>query len=283
MKAQGRVAMESTIEAVVAAFCDDTLTQIRDASPGSFYMSSSMVHEKLKNMIGEASNLFGADQEHAVESNDLLLQEVLVRIKQQYPQILDSGDAIYTGLAGEHEADGETAAQRADVPDLTDTMQANESTVNAFCADIRRQLRHPKCLTFFMPTDKVYEKLEETFMETRHMAGQEDLEFTESRLWEMIDMIKRKYPGMLQQDNSIIKSATNCCFCNRESTHHYQQQPFCRQCYLLIQNPEGEEPMPREPRIECRYCQTTQKPFIAHLGILHCLSCRDLIKDITGE
>ena len=57
-----------------------------------------------------------------------------------------------------------------------------------------------------MPPEKVYEKLEETFTTLMCMAGETDNQFNESRLWEMIEIIKRIYPWMLQNDNSILKN-----------------------------------------------------------------------------
>ena len=63
---------------------------------------------------------------------------------------------------------------------------------NAFCEDIGEQFRHPKCTTFFMTPEQVYDKVE-AMCEKAYEAtdGHEKMEFSESLLWEIIATIKK--------------------------------------------------------------------------------------------
>ena len=152
---------------------------------------------------------------------------------------------------------------------------------NAFCEDIGRQLRHPKCTTFFMSSEQVYEKVE-VMCEKGYEAtdGREKTEFNEAVLWEIIASIKKNSPHLLQNDNSISKKVKDCTLCQKKQGQYvHKKHLLCQQCQQMVLELEGEDPS--TPTIlQCYYCHSIED-LVAYLDVIHCPSCLHMVKQIT--
>ena len=152
---------------------------------------------------------------------------------------------------------------------------------NTFCEEIGIHLCHPKCTTFFMSTEQVYEKVEEICQRAYvAMNEHETMEFNEALLWDIIASIKRKDPHLLQNDNSINKMARDCTICQRKQgqfVHHTHL--LCQECQQMVLELEGKDTS--SPTIlQCHYCDSTED-LVAHLDVIHCPSCLRMIRQIT--
>ena len=152
---------------------------------------------------------------------------------------------------------------------------------NAFCEDIEEHLRHPKCITFYMAPEQVYDKVEEICQKASEATdGHENTEFSESLLWEIIAVIKKSSPHLLQNDNSICKTAKDCTFCHkRPGQHIHKNQLMCPQCRQMVLELEGEDPTP-QMILQCYFCHSTEG-LIAHLDVIHCPGCLHMVKQIA--
>ena len=99
--------------------------------------------------------------------------------------------------------------------------------VKAFTNEITGKMKHPKCTTFFMSADDVQEKLQSMCEDAYDVAANpEELEFNEGTFWELIRLIKRDNPNLLEADNSISKGTTTkekltCYYCQRPGAKAY--------------------------------------------------------------
>ena len=152
---------------------------------------------------------------------------------------------------------------------------------NAFCKDIRMQLRHPKCTTFFMSPEQVYEKVEAICGKAYEATdGHEKMEFNEALLWEIIALIKKKDPHLLQNDNSISKKAKDCTLCQmKPGQYAHKTHLLCQQCYQMVLELEGEDPSP-PTTLQCFYCHDI-RDLVAYQDVIHCPSCLHMIKQWT--
>ena len=152
---------------------------------------------------------------------------------------------------------------------------------NIFCEEIDAHLQHPKCANFFMAPEQVYEKIEE-ICERAYVAtdGHEGMEFNEALLWDIIALIKRNDPHLLQDDHSISKKAKDCTICQRrpgQVTH--LTHLLCPECQQMVLELEGTDASPIT-KLRCHYCHSTED-LVAHLDVIHCPSCLHQIKQIT--
>ena len=151
----------------------------------------------------------------------------------------------------------------------------------AFCEDIGEQFRHPKCTTFFMTPEQVYDKVE-AMCEKAYEAtdGHEKMEFSESLLWEIIAAIKKNSPHLLQNDNSISKKAKDCTLCQKKQGQYvHKKHLLCQQCQQMVLEFEGEDPSHRAT-LQCYYCHSIDD-LIAHLDVVYCSSCFHMVKQIA--
>ena len=152
---------------------------------------------------------------------------------------------------------------------------------NAFCEDIEGQLHHPKCVTFYMTPEQVYDKVEEIWQRASEATeGREDTEFSESLLWETIAAIKRHCPQLLQDDNSICKTVKDCTVCHmRPGEQIHNNQLMCPQCRQQVRELEGEE-LTSQTILQCCLCHSTEG-LTAHLDVIYCPECLHMVKQIT--
>ena len=154
----------------------------------------------------------------------------------------------------------------------------------AFCVDIEEHLSHPKCVTFHMTSEQVYDKIEEICQRALEAScGHECMEFSETLLWEIITAIKKNNPWLLQNDNSICRTAKDCSFCYRRPGEQiYKDQIICQQCLQMVQKLEGEGPTTSTTQtiIQCYLCHSTND-LRAHLDVIYCPECLYMVKQIT--
>ena len=163
----------------------------------------------------------------------------------------------------------------------TGEMIETSDIAKAFCDDIGRQLRHPKCTTFFMSPEQDYEKLE-AMCEKAYEAtgGHEKMEFNEGLLWELIALIKRKSPHLLQGGNSIVKKAKDCTLCQKKQGQHaYKEHLLCQGCHRMVLEFEGKDTF-TPTQLQCRYCHSTED-LVAYLDVIHCPNCLNMVKNIA--
>ena len=110
-----------------------------------------------------------------------------------------------------------------------------------FVEEMRAKLSHPKCLTFFMSTDDVSDKLEEMHAELLTTMAPQAEAFTDTCYWELICLIKRIDPTLLQEnDRSICYPATKngdwslCLYCREQGHHMYKDAILCHNCYHMV-------------------------------------------------
>ena len=165
----------------------------------------------------------------------------------------------------------------------TGEMIETSDIAKAFCDDIGRQLRHPKCTTFFMSPEQVYEKLEAMCEKTYEAAdGHEKMEFNDALLWEIVALVKRGSPQLLQHDNSITNKAKDCTLCQKKLGRHvYKEHLLCQDCYQMVLDFEGDDNTePKRLQLQCKFCQSTED-LVAHLNEIYCPSCRKTLRSIT--
>ena len=154
----------------------------------------------------------------------------------------------------------------------------------AFCGDIEEHLSHPKCVTFHMTPEQVYDKIEEICQRALEASGgHECMEFSETLLWAVVTAIKKNNPRLLQNDNSICRTAKDCSFCyKRQGEQIYKDQIICQQCRQMVQELEGEGPSTPTTQtiIQCYLCHNIND-LVAHLDVIYCPECLSMVKQKT--
>ena len=128
---------------------------------------------------------------------------------------------------------------------------------------------------------QVYEKLE-AMCEKAYEAtdGHEKMEFNEALLWEIIALIKRRSPHILQSDNSIIKKAKDCILCQKKQGQYaYKEHLLCQECHRMVLELEGEDSS-APTLLQCHYCHSIED-LVAYADVIHCPNCLSMIKRIT--
>ena len=178
--------------------------------------------------------------------------------------------AIVEGLRHRLKTASTQAEQMVDIKDIA----------YAFCEDLGQQLQHPKCTTFFMTPQQVYEKIEDMCEHAYEAAGRQgEIEFNEALYWEILALIKKRSPQLLESDHSIHKQVRDCTICQKQPGYHtHDEHLLCPDCHRMIAELQGED-APSSSRIQCYYCHGIQD-LVADMDIIYCPSCLKMIKEL---
>ena len=135
------------------------------------------------------------------------------------------------------------------------------AVVEAFVAELKWKCEdNPKCTSFTMSPDDVFEKLENMYAQVQDAVCVEDAdEWTEVTYYELIAKIKRMSPGLLTEENGIVYTVAQA---EAES---------------------GKSTIATKPWNVCEHCKATPEKAFFYWNWMLCESCLWQCKEFCEE